>query len=186
MALLRNHTVWTGIAGTPFYSTLHWLTDSVSGPDEVNAAAAALWTGFAAYLPDTLDFQVEGTVEIIDPSLGVIIEQVSADNPTGSGAVGASGRTLESLGSQLQINLYTGQFVQGRQVRGKIYFPGILKSAVAADGRPNPDAVSSAQTAVAFARDAGLAVYSKTNFAAFPVINNVAARQIAKLRTRQL
>lgn len=123
--LQRIRTVFTGVAGTPWYSNIYFQGngDTVSG---VAGHVRDFWSSIMGYIDDSVTWTVEAEVAIINDANGQIVEM--ADWAGGSG-VGGSADVPLPRATQALINWNTGVFVSGRQVRGKTFIPGIVQGA---------------------------------------------------------
>lgn len=129
MALLRLRVVWTGIPGTPYYST-HYATGDLANASSFVAAIADFWGALDGAIRNELTWLTESEVTEINPANGEL---------TGvAGVVAASGtgnETSQALppANQALLRLNTGTISEGRRIRGAIYIPG-LTEAVCDDG----------------------------------------------------
>lgn len=122
MALLtRIRTVFTGVAGTPWYSNQYWAIGS-GDPDPVLDDTEAFWEGMAAMIKSTVVGTVEGTCAVIESTTGQTVGVKSAANRTCTFT-----NTADPLpwATQGVITLRTGEFTAGREIRGRIFVPGI-------------------------------------------------------------
>lgn len=126
MTILRIRTVFTGVAGAPWYSNLYF------GPpaDPTNAqqcvdAVGAFWATLATNLRLGVAFNVEGDVPAINEADGKITDQITVTPVTGGGT--NAGDPLPPY-TQALIRLSTNAFVNGRRVRGRIFVPGQVES----------------------------------------------------------
>lgn len=122
MALLtRIRTVFAGVAGTPWYSNQYWAIGS-GDPDPVLDDTEAFWEDMAVMIKATVTAKVEGTCAVIESTTGQTVGVKTAADRT---------VTFSNTGDPLPwatqglITLRTGEFVAGREIRGKIFVPGI-------------------------------------------------------------
>jgi hypothetical protein len=184
MTLLgRVRTVFTGVAGTPWYSNIYFDADAAVGPDYI-PFVADFWNAMDPYIMAVVQWAVEPEVAIVDDNTGEIV-----DVGTGAGVTGAGAATGEALPWACQglINWHTGEYIGGRQLRGKTYVPGI--SQVANDnGVLLAGAVTTFLAAAAELISDGngaLRVFSPTHLTSEPVIRATVPRKIAVLRSRR-
>lgn len=136
MSLIRVQTLWTGVAGSPYYTNLY-----VIGPNSTNNGntCADAWRVFLASLTATLR---TGMVAQIDPELIEFDE--TTGNVTGAGntiqapvAFSGAGDVLPPS-NQLLIRWTTEGIVHNRRVRGRTNLPGALESHNSGTGTPLP------------------------------------------------
>lgn len=181
--LYRVQTVFTGVAGSPYYSTFHFSAGFGSASAAV-AAAGGFWGVVDASLYNELTWDIPGEVEVINDETGNIIAVENATPQNGTGALSAQPLPPATQGL---LRWRTGSFVGGREIRGKTFVPGLTISA-AADGQPTPTiitALENAATALVGSPSAQLVVYSRTNGTSAPVTASSAWGQFAVLRSRR-
>lgn len=154
MSLVRVQTVWTGVAGAPYYTNLYALGPgtTLNGQDLANA--------WHAFMTSLLSFLTSGLVATID---GEILEFNEADGVvTGAGTYSAPPVVFTGLGNDLPhssqglIQWTTNGLVHNRRVKGRTYIPGVLAAYSNADGIP----LSSIDTPVEAAIDTFLSTMS--------------------------
>jgi len=183
--VLRVTTQWSGPAGGPFYTTLHFDGVDQTAAEDAASAAVAFWNGMQAAITSTVSRQVLPEVKQIDPVSG----DATAVYNTAGGDLTAGGATGAPLPWTTQglIRLRTGQFVSGREVRGRIFVPGFTEDANDA-GRPNSSArgvFNSAVSSLISDPDSILVVYSPSH-GLFRVVNaGNAWTEWAVLRSRR-
>lgn len=184
--MLRVTSVFTGMAGAPYYST-HYFGGDTSG--EASAAVTAvdgLWDGLSSELSSQLDVAINTDVEVVDPVTGL----TTGIFPTAGGgtAFTGSGDPLPPA-TQLLIRWRTGQYVSGREIRGRTFVPGFLEAA-SSSGRPDTAMVGNINTLAAsfLTASAGagaLVVYSPTRGQAADVTAASVWTEWAVLRSRR-
>lgn len=136
MSLVRVQTVWTGVAGSPFYTNLYAI-----GPLTTNNGndLATAWRVFLNSLVGTLRASMVATIDQelleFDETTGTV---------TGAGtttqlpvAFTGSGDILPAS-NQLLIRWSTNGIVHNRRVRGRTFLPGALESHNSGIGEPLP------------------------------------------------
>ena len=180
---LKRITVrYSGLPGLPGTNTLYGHEDGVSAADQV-AAVLAFVTSVAGTQNDALDIAVDGIVEIVDSTTG----QVTGTDDTGAGGSvsGGNGTDLLPTSTQLLVQLRTGVYFGGRELRGRIFLPGFGED-VNTDGRPASTLVSGMQAIVdTLVGDANLAVFSPTKHEWASVHTGVVWDEWAVLRSRR-
>lgn len=113
-------TVWTGLAGTPYYSNLFFR--DTTDPQQAASAVALLWDGARTSFSAALTARVQPEVISLTAESGVTVS-ATVINP---GAPIPGSQTGEPLPGMVQglIRLQTGQYVDGKRVSGRIFLPG--------------------------------------------------------------
>lgn len=121
--IIRVRHVWTGTAGLPGVSTTY--VDSGAGNAQL---AVDAWGDFWTALDDLIanDFTVTlgGNMDHIEDTTGEILSVEAIDEV--AIPMQASGQFLP-LASQGLCQFLTGVFYSGRQLRGKMFVPGIVE-----------------------------------------------------------
>lgn len=146
MSLVRVQTVWSGIAGAPYYTNLYAI-----GPAATNNGndLATAWRVFL----NSLSLQLcTGLIATIDPEL---LEFNETD-----GVVTGTGTTLQSPvaftggGEQLPhsnqalVQWTTNGLVHNRRVRGRTFIPGVMETQNSPTGTPATQIGTPLQTAI--------------------------------------
>ena len=121
--MYRVQTVFSGPTGTPWRNFLHF--DASAGtPDDAAAAAGVFWGAVDADMHNTVTWSQEPDVEQIDAETGELVT-IHAVTP----ATGTGGNTNERMPSvnQAIIKLRTGAIIGGRELRGRIFVPGLTE-----------------------------------------------------------
>lgn len=135
MALLdKVQTVWSGVAGTPYYSTMYFADtgSATSAQDAVNAVQT-FWSSIAANISNLLSWEVLGDVPIIDDSDGSLDGSWAVTNAIGAGT--NAGQLLPRQANGI-VRWETGVVVGGRRLRGHTFVPGPTESLNDAPGVP--------------------------------------------------
>lgn len=163
MALMRVRTVFTGVAGTPWYLNLHFEGGTAAFQDAIDHVIAFM-TDVDDYMHPDVDYVVEGDVTFLDVATGEVIGVASGTGGSGSGH---NSGDMIPRSSQAMLRLRTGIYAGGRQIQGRILLPGFVESTNASNGGidiPTIDAL--AVSAFDNLVDAGspvLVVWSRTN-----------------------
>ena len=187
MAIIqRIRTVFTGVAGAPWYSNLYVTATEGDAQPEVDAVAQ-FWTDFATHIHNAVDWTVEGVVANIDETNGQIVGFSTNDDATGSGAAGSDPLPYAN---QMLLRVRTGVFVAGREVRGHVNIPAITDPD-SPNGVPSSSASSNLQTSSddnlfgAGGLNGALLVWSRKNGQAHPASSSSVAPFFAVLRSRR-
>jgi hypothetical protein len=146
--MLRVTMMFTGVPGSPWFNITHWLgNDTAAGAqlavDHVNQFYLAIGT----LIDNAVTWTSGGTVEVIDPATGTLTGTFSVVPATGGGASTALALPQATQGV---VQLRTGSFKNGREIRGRIFVPGLTVDALATSG----DLTTGAQSTLAGAANA--------------------------------
>jgi len=132
--MLRVRTVWSGVAGAPFY-TNHFFQggDDQAAAQDAADAVNAVWSALAGSLVNDLTAHVEGDVFKINMASGQP-EDVFSVNGVDHGFT-STGNPLPWF-TQYAVKFNTGVFINGRALVGRTYIPGWPVSAADVNGRP--------------------------------------------------
>lgn len=132
--LARVRTIFTGVAGSPWYSNLYFRDDG--GTPVANAASTAVatfWGSLNAQMLQGTTYTVQPEIPRIDDTTGQIQEMTTSTVKTANSVSGAEPLPFASQGL---IRWTTGSYVDGRQVRGRTFVPALLEGSNA-NGVPN-------------------------------------------------
>lgn len=130
VAMQRVRVTWTGVAGTPYYTNLYAVA---AGPSvsAYHAAVVGLINGIKGQISSSLTANVEGDVAIIDSATGQV-QGINSVTPVNVSCTG-SGTALPYQDQGL-VQLLTGAYAGGRQIRGRVNIPGTLTGALGGGG----------------------------------------------------
>lgn len=128
----RVRVVWTGVAGSPYYSNFYSINTATT-PPAAHAAVTSLIQALQPRYSVNLTARIEGDVALVESTSNSIVgvNTVAFQDRTGTAAGG-----LAPLATQHVVRLLTGTFVNGRQVRGRIMLPGVVTASVGPNGQP--------------------------------------------------
>lgn len=187
MTIQRVRVVWTGVAGSPYYTNLYFGTgeDAVGDPQGDVDAVEDFLTNIVPELLNPLHAEVVPEVALINEVTGDITGFVPV-NITGKNFTNA-GEALPRM-TQMLLRLRTGTVAGGRRVQGRVFIPGMPESANLADGRPNgalTAGIRDAFIAQVLAAPDPLVVWSRKNGVAAEVGAVTAWSEWAVLRSRR-
>lgn len=185
--MIRIRSVLTGVAGSPWYSNLYFLGTPGGEQDRVDAVRA-FWTDYAAaFLAVGLTVRVEGEVPTINPATG----DITAVLPVVPGAPInglINGEKLPPM-TQYCLNLRTGVYNAGREVRGKFFAPGFTIGHNNDQGAPTADVLTNLRANFAANLDNDptdpLVVWSRKSGVAVPVQSVSGSDQWSFLSSRR-
>jgi hypothetical protein len=145
----------------------------------------AFWTALNSRIGTPAIWTVQGDVDLLDDSTGNIIGVISTTPVTGTPSDAGA---LLSYGTQGCLNLRTGTYSGGREIRGKIYIPTPTVTQNN-DGIPSSGYSAALQTAYnnmdAAAGASDVLVYSPTHNTSVAVSSPNPSAYWARLRSRQ-
>lgn len=183
----RLRTVWTGVAGAPYYTNLYFdgVTDS--------ASAAAALDGWGDFIDTFKSNFVAGMIANIEGDL----LQYDDTSGTLTGSVATTGRSITCTGggtllprqAQLLVQWRTGIVVAGRRLRGRTFLPGQQETLNDAGGVPSSALVSSMQAGLQGFIDLPapphMVVWSRTHGVSSNALQATVWNQWANLRSRR-
>lgn len=182
--MLRSRVTFTSALGGAKVSTMHWVVDD--SQTHANAVSTALQTFWNA-----VDNEMVGTTTAIDTELDVVDPTTGVQ--TGSRTVTAWSLTSAGSGDplppgcQILIRWRTGQYISGKEIRGRTFVPnppevdntaGRLLGSIATS-------ITTAATTLAGTTAAGLVVYSKTHHQVASTVTPSVWGDFAYLRSRR-
>lgn len=121
--LARVRTIFTGVAGTPWYSNQYFNATGAGIPIQPMVDAVNdFWTALRASIQSAVTWQVQGEVALIEDTTGNL---VGLENVTGLGNTGSAADDALPWQTQLLIRLNTSNFIHSRRLRGHIYVPAL-------------------------------------------------------------
>lgn len=185
--MLRVSTTWSGtFQGLPYFSTHYFGGSSELEATAARAAVTTFWQGVDDRVINNLTWTISGEVEVVDPATGQTIGVFGGASVTGSGA-----DTGDAMSPALQglVRWRTGDFVGGREIRGRTFLPGPSENS-STEGVPIATYITGMETAaqnlIAGSSTAGgLVVYSPTKNQAAEVSSSSVWSQWAVMRSRR-
>lgn len=119
----RVRTVFTGVAGTPWYSNLYF--SSPGGSASVTAAVNAVhtfWFTMKGAIQTGVTWTVQGEVAQIENTTGELVGIINVPSLTN---VGTAADEALPWATQALVQLNTNDFVHSRRVRGRIFVPAM-------------------------------------------------------------
>lgn len=183
--MIRVRTQFQGPPGAPYLSTLFFGGD-LAGADAANTAVGFFWGAIDNELAIGLSWATLGTVDEVDPVTGKTTAATVVTPQVGTGSVTPSNYAPQA--TQGLIQWRTNTFVNGREVRGRTFVPGIGATRVSASGKPVGSlttAMANAAATLIAAAGSDLVVWSKRNGVAYSALVGTAWNDFAVLRSRR-
>lgn len=179
---LRVNVTWSGVGGTPYLSSFWFEGETQTAADNAVTAVGTFVGAVDALIDGGVTWATQAEVIQVDLSSGKPEGLWDTTPVTGSG--GASGVAVP-FAAQGLLRLRTGSFVGGREVRGRLFIPGLLASQ---DGTPTATQISTinghAATLIADSNSEWV-VYSREKALTATVVSATLWSQWAMLRSRR-
>lgn len=183
--MIRVRTTFTGRPGSPGYSNLYFGGDTAGEAQAAVTEVLDFWDGVSAYMTSGTTIVVGGDVDLVDPATGQTTGVFSVgDESTASSGAGAEAPALQGL-----VRWRTGDYVNGREIRGRLFVPW-LSSEAYNSGVPSAAFLtqlfaSADNLRVDASTAGGLMVYSQTHGQASLVTSVSTWNQFAVMRSRR-
>lgn len=181
--LYRVQIVSTGVAGSPYYTTFHFIA-SAGTASQAAVDATGFWGTVDQYMDSALTWDLDTAVETIDSNTGNVVAVTDVATATGTG-----GSVADMLPPSTQglVRWRTGNYVGGREIRGKTFLPAMTE-VNSTDGEPiaaTITGIENAALALWSSPNSQLCVYSRTYNAYAPVSAASMWARWAVLRSRR-
>lgn len=181
----RVEAEWTGLTGSPFLSVWNFRNE----PGEANAyalAVEAFLEDIAHLVHESLEVRIEPVQTIFDDSTGQPTGAETASVATSPTMTGTG--TLKSAATQGLLQLRTGVYAAGREIRGRLFIPAPTEAL--GDAMPDPSYVADLTTAgnnliSAMTSTTAWVVYSRARAQSADVTSTSGWNQYAVLRSRR-
>jgi hypothetical protein len=179
--LFQIRAVWTGPGGLPGTNTLYAPTDIAIGDvlDGVNDLYDFWVTGNIA---DDFHVTVPSTGERIESDTGQVVGTWSHGTDTQHDGTDTSNFVTDA--TQVLLQLRTGFFVAGRELRGRLFLPGLRVTGTTV-GNLDPDIADALADAANAALAATCAVFSRTHHEWATIDHCDVWSELAVLRSRR-
>jgi hypothetical protein len=140
-SLRRVDTIITGVTGGGIQQ--FYFTEAGGTAAACTQAVRDFWDACKAQISSGITFAVQSSVPRVEDTNGNI---VAIDSGTAYSVTGTGGTALAPLATQGLLRLRTGVYEDGREIRGRVFIPGVPTNAVAS-GAPHPDYLTVLNTA---------------------------------------
>ena len=123
--MIRVTSEWTGAEGSPYYTTMHFGGSTQGEATAAANAVAALWNDLLGHFRDDMSVNVSDDVPQIDVVTGDILQNFVVSTALQSGL--STGDPLPPF-TQALLRLRTGVYIAGRELRGKVFIPGLTEN----------------------------------------------------------
>jgi len=145
MPLFKVLTRITGAQGSPWLNTMMFHSNGTLTAQAAATAGAAFWGSVDALMDNSTSWVQDPTVVEFDETNGTPTEFLTVTTGSGTGATNA---VSLPYATQALCRLYTGDVVNGHQVRGRIFIPGITQNNLG-EGVPNAALITAVDAAAA-------------------------------------
>lgn len=153
----RIRTVLTGVAGSPYLSTVFLDDEVIINPSDAIDAVGDFWTALRPFLDNNMLATVQSEVLLFNnPREVASVSEGAAVAVQMSNVSNATPPATQGL-----IRWRTGTFSGNRRVQGRTFIPGVTEEQVTALGRPDGDFFTAMRTAGQALITAGLTVPSR-------------------------
>lgn len=181
-SIRRVRTTLVGVQGAPYYQNMFWPEAMTS--QEVVDRTADFWSIVDNVMVDECAWNVDPVVLTINDATG---EVTAAETVNGANGQGLSTEEMLPPSNQLLIQWRTGQFVSGRELRGRTNVPA-LGDDVNTGGVPDVTVRGAVDTAleawVVVDADPPL-IWSRTHGVSHEVTSLTVWNQFAQLHSRR-
>nr|CRY97360.1 hypothetical protein [uncultured prokaryote] len=185
MALItRVRTIWTGVAGSPAYTNLYSIQGSLDTVT-LHTATANFFNGIRDQVSTGTVMTTEGDVALIDSVTGEIVGVESVPEIANTGA-GSGGRVPGA--DNILLRWFTGDYIGGRQIRGRTYLPYMRSGAITASGQvlgTSATAIENSASAYRIALGGSAVVYSPKNGVGVQITSSSVWNEWAVMRSRR-
>jgi hypothetical protein len=183
--MMRLRLNWSGSASG--FSVMHF-DGSIATPGNAQGAAdaaAAWWAGFADRFATAQSMRVDPEVLEVNIATG---QTIGVTTVTSSTVAGTGGAVQVPQASMVLVQWRTGNFVGGREIRGRTFIPGLISGALTNNGElataAQSDILAHSTTLADFAAPS-MVVYSPTNGAQATVASASVWTEMAVMRSRR-
>lgn len=181
--MYRVRTVFTGVQGSPWLSTM--MLDQLAGSAaQAVTAVGTFWGAVDALMGNTVNWTTQADVELVNAATGQVTGITTTTPATGTGALAGE---LAPLVSQGLVRWRTGVYVAGREVRGRTFIPGLHINSVD-DGSVLAASVTTVNTAAAALiadANSALEIWSRVLGVSHDVASGSMWSEFASLRSRR-
>lgn len=140
--LYRTRILLSGWEGAPGLNTVYWTAGiggaGVASPSDVadfHEELGNAWQVMGGYCCDSYTFEVDGTVDVIDPTTGDIQGIVQSDTGNPAWTQGTSTISKLSRATMACVSLQTDIWQAGRRLQGRYFLGPLNTEAFGEDGQ---------------------------------------------------
>lgn len=184
MALYRIRTQLSGTLITGPAVATHWFDQAGGTAQQAMNAVVAFWAAIAPKIQESVQIQPEADVAFVDETTG---DTTGYTTVTPTADTGGTAQANTSRSTQGILQLRTGTFIGGKEVRGKLFIPGVPAGEVS-NGMPAASYITALQNGGnALVADANSiwVVYSRVHHDSYPVASTTSPTYFGELRSRR-
>lgn len=178
--MLRVRINWTGLNSG--FSVLHF--GDAAGNEQIVADATEDWLDLVrAQMATVQNMRVDPEIEEVDPATGQVTGVATATTITKTGT--QAGEPVPQV-SQALVRWRTGAFINGREVRGRTFLPGLSRGTITIGGELSGVAsLAIGNASTAFVAASGIGVWSPAR-ATFQLASTASVwNEFAVMRSRR-
>lgn len=182
--MFRVTITLTGYTGGPYINAMHFGNSGGETAQDAADAAGAFWAAIDNLFHNTLTWTTGSELESVNESTGQIISVQTITPVTGTGSDSSSPLPPAN---QMLCRWRTGNFIAGRELRGRTFIPGLTESSQST-GAPDAAWISGVNTAAAALiadADSSFGIYSPTHNEFAAAVSGSAWTKFAVLRKRR-
>lgn len=183
--LYRVQVNWTGARVVGGGISTHYFTQAGGTAQQAVTALETMWAAIDALMFGDTSWATDPEVQEIESTTGLI---VGVDFPSVGGGTGGSGTSPLPAANQGLIQWRTGAVVNGRQLRGRTFVPGLTIGDVTVGGNMQAGSqgtIDAAATALMTNASSELVVYSRKHKVHALVTDVTVAPKFSVLRGRR-
>lgn len=183
--MFRVRTVFTGVAGSPYYSNFYFAGAGSTLAQGVVSDVRGMWADLASNFGTPMVIAIDPDVPDINPVTGDI-QGVTVTDPGATIQCQSVAEKLPTF-TQMLVTFNTNEYRGGRQVRGRCFIPGWTIAANTDNGLPDAAyrATVQADFNVLAETDSPQVVWSRKYGEALQVTSHSTGTQWAVLRSRR-
>lgn len=169
----RVRSLWTGVAGAPWYSTQYFealSAVSATGAQDAASAVSAFWSAFAIHIHSDGTLDIEDTVDVLNELNGDLVDSFSTT--TAPTQPSGAGDKLPPV-TQGLLRLDTGIILDSHRIKGRVFIPAPLE-ADSTGGAPSAayqtDLDTAANSLIASTANMALCVWHRPKFTGDPPV----------------
>ena len=118
----RVETVTSGLDGSPYFTVLNFDAGAGGSAQDAIDTAAEFWSAMASRIVNDCTMAVSANVQVVNAATGQIVRE---DSAIGTNVSGTNAVAPEWTAKQGLISFSTGVFQNGRQIKGRVFVPGV-------------------------------------------------------------
>ena len=184
LEVYRVRINWAGMTGAPWVNTLFFDTDGGTAQQAATAAGTFI-AALGGEIASAATWTTGGDIETLSILNGQPIASTSVTPQSGGGSGGAN---VVPLADQALVTWSTGQFYNGRQIKGRTFIPALAAGRMTAAGTLTTavqGVINTAAAALISDTNSRFVVFARGHAAMAEVTGHTVWSQFAVLRSRR-